>query len=148
MSRRFLSIAFTLNLVVAALWIGPAHAEFQPGIPPAVDPGTPVFGGLADPVPAEPAAMDPTGNTLRPIYDADLAAGGTSFWFDRILARPFSAAAGESTLMTRGRALYMYTHSPGTLGFAAGGTGANGGGGFAYRQPPTTGPARSLYTIS
>ena len=27
----------------------------SPGIPPAVDPGTPVFAGVADPVPAEPA---------------------------------------------------------------------------------------------
>ena len=148
MSRRLLPIALSINLVLAALWVGPARAEYQPGIPPAVDPGTPVFTGLANPVPAEPAAMDPTKNTLRSIYDTDLAAGGTSFWFDRILARPFSAAPGESTLMTRGRALYMYTHAPGTLGFAAGGTGANGGGGYAYRQPPTTGAPRSLYTIA
>jgi hypothetical protein len=148
MSRRLLPIAVSVNLVAAALWSGPASAEFQPGIPSAVDPGTPVFAGLADPVPAEPAAMDPTRNTLRAIYDADVAAGGESFWWDRILARPFSAGAGESTLMTRGRALYMYTHAPGTLGFAAGGTGANGGGGYAYRQPPTTGAPRSLYAIA
>ena len=148
MSRRSLPIAFCLTLVAALLWVAPASAGYQPGIPPEVDPGTPVFSGLADPVPAEPAALDPTKNTLRAIYEADLAAGGTSFWFDRILARPFAAAAGESTLFTRGRALYMYTHAPGTLGFAAGGTGANGGGGYAYRQPPTTGAPRSLYTIA
>jgi hypothetical protein len=111
------------------------------------DPGDPTFGGLADPVPAEPAAFDPAGNTLKAIYDADVAAGGTSYWFDRILARPFLNNS-DSTLLTRGRALYMYTHAPGTLGFAAGGTGANGGGGYAYRQPPTTGAPRSLYTIS
>jgi hypothetical protein len=50
--------------------------------------------------------------------------------------------------MTRGRALYMYTHNPSILGFAARGTGANGGGGYAYRQPPTTGAPVSLYTVS
>src|SRR5437762_1137931 len=47
-----------------------------------------------------------------------------------------------------GPALYMYTHNPTVLGFGAGGGGANGGGGYAYRQPPTTGAPRCLYTVS
>src|SRR2546425_2508426 len=41
----------------------------------------------------------------------------------------------------------MYSHSAAVLGFAAGGTGPNGGGGFAYRQPPTTASPQNLYTI-
>src|SRR6266516_4746711 len=100
---------------------GPARAS----IPPGVDPGSPTFTGLANPVPAEPGgAYDPTRSRLQAIFDADVAAGGTSYWFDRMLARPFSTATGETSLFTRGRALYMYTHTPGTLGFA---------GGYAYR---------------
>jgi hypothetical protein len=135
-------------ILVMSLAFGaaPANAVYQPGEPPNIDPGTPTFAGSANPVPTEPAAQDPTKNTLKAIYDADLAAGGTSFWFDRILARPF-LSNGDSALFTRGRALYMYTHNPRVLGFGAGGTGANGGGGYAYRQPPTTAAAQSLYTI-
>ena len=115
--------------------------------PPGVDPGTPPFTGLADPIPDQPAAFDPSRSTLQAIFNADVRAGGTSYWFDRILARPFSAAANENMLLTRGRALYMYTHNPGVLGFAGRGTGPNGGGGYAYRQPPTTGVG-NLYTIT
>ena len=139
--------ALVTSLAVIALGASPASAVYHPGEPPNIDPGTPVYRGLANPVPPEPAELDPTRSMLRDIYDADLAAGGTSFWFDRILERPFLNNA-DSTLFTRGRALYMYTHAPGTLGFAAGGTGPNGGGGYAYRQPPTTGAPRSLYTIA
>jgi hypothetical protein len=95
-----------------------AQAHYQPGEPPGVDPGTPPFVGLASPMPAEPAAFDPTRNQLQADFDADVAAGGTSYWFDRILARPFSNAPGETSLLTRGRALYMYTHNPPVLGFA------------------------------
>jgi hypothetical protein len=128
-----------------AYGLGPARAA-APGDPPGIDPGDPPFTGPANPVPAEPAAFDPTKSMLKAIYDADVAAGGTSYWFDRVLARPFLNNS-DSALFTRGRALYMYTHAPGVLGFGAGGQGANGGGGYAYRQPPTTGAPRSLYTI-
>ena len=128
-----------------ALAAGAAGAAV-PGEPPGIDPGEPTFTGSATPVPPEPASFQPGRGMLRAIYDADVAAGGTSYWFDRILARPY-LSADDSALMTRGRALYMYTHDPGVLGFAAGGGGANGGGGYAYRQPPTTGAPRSLYTI-
>jgi hypothetical protein len=124
--------------------VGPARmAAAQQG---DIDPGVPPFTGAANPMPAEPAAFDPAGSTLQAIFDADVAAGGRSYWFDRILARPFLNNA-DSTLFTRGRALYMYTHAPAVLGFGAGGTGPNGGGGYAYRQPPTTGAPRSLYTL-
>src|SRR5262249_276467 len=84
---------------------------------------------------------------LQAIFDAGVAGGGMSYWFDRILARPFSSGAGETSLYTRGRALYMYTHDPGVLGFAGRGQGANGGGGWAYRQPPAT-TVQNLYTIA
>jgi hypothetical protein len=131
-------------LASLAYGLGPARSAADP---PGIDPGDPPFTGLANPVPAEPAALDPAKNRLRAIYDADVAAGGTSYWFDRILARPFLNNS-DSTLFTRGRALYMYTHAPGVLGFGTGGQGPNGGGGYAYRQPPTTGTPRSLYTLS
>ena len=157
MSRRLLGTngarlrkgaALVLTFVVAfALSAGVARAHYQPGEPPAIDPGEPTFSGSANPIPAEPAAFDPSKSRLQAIFDADVAAGGTSYWFDRILERPF-LSNGDSTLMTRGRALYMYTHQPRTLGFGAGGTGANGGGGYAYRQPPTTASPQSLYTLA
>src|SRR5262249_39288235 len=111
-----------------ALSTGTAQAHYTPGEPPGQNPGDPVFVGSDTPIPAVPAANDPSRSTLQSIYDADIAAGGTSYWFDRILARPFLSNS-DSALMTRGRALYMYTHNPRTLGFGAGGTGANGGGG-------------------
>jgi hypothetical protein len=139
-SALLLSLVLLGGLLAGA---GPARAADDP---PGIDPGDPPYTGLTDPVPGEPAPFDPAKNTLQAIFDADVAAGGTSYWFDRILARPFLNNT-DSTLFTRGRALYMYTHAPGTLGFGAGGTGANGGGGYAYRQPPTTGTPRSLYTL-
>jgi len=119
------SLAVVASLLLSA---GTAQAHYQPGEPPAIDPGEPTWVGSATPMPAEPASYDPGKNMLQAIYDADIAAGGTSFWFDRILARPF-LSNGDSALMTRGRALYMYTHNARTIGFGAGGTGANGGGG-------------------
>src|SRR6185295_8394154 len=137
--RRMLTLTSSLVLCLAAATLPapPALAHYTPGIPAAVDPGTPNFTGSANPVPAEPASFDPTRNMLQAIFDADVAAGGTSYWFDRILARPF--LSGDSTaLYTRGRALYMDTHTPGTLGFA---------GGYAYRERPT-GASQNLYTLA
>jgi hypothetical protein len=115
-----------------------AYATYTPGLPPAADPGTPTFTGSANPVPAEPVAYDPAKNMMRAIVDAGPTTNG-NYWFDSILARPFSGAAGETTLFTRGRALYMYSHNPGTLGFA---------GGYAYRERPGTGANQNLYTVT
>lgn len=115
--------------------------------PPGIDPGVPPFTGAANPIPTPPASFDPSRSTMQAIFDKDVANGGTSYWFDRILARPFSSAANENQLLTRGRALYMYTHDPSQLGFAGRGQGANGGGGYAYRQPPTTNVV-NLYTVT
>ncbi|WP_157437143.1 LamG-like jellyroll fold domain-containing protein [Actinoplanes subtropicus] len=142
-----LCLALIGTLVLPAMPAGAAPAGgYHPGEPPAVDPGEPTFTGSATPIPPEPAGYQPRGSMLRAIYNADIAAGGESYWFDRILARPFLSNA-DSALMTRGRALYMYTHNPRVLGFGAGGGGANGGGGYAYRQPPTTAAPQSLYTV-
>jgi hypothetical protein len=124
-------------VVVLALASVPGLARYEPGLPPEVDPGTPVFAGAQSPVPAEPVAFDPGRSRLKAMYEADLAAGGTSFWFDRVLERPFLSNE-DSYLYTRGRSLYMYTHNPGPLGFA---------GGYAYRERPT-GANQNLYTIA
>src|SRR3954447_18389951 len=135
--RRGFAVAGVVTTLVLG---GVAKADYVPGEPPAVDPGTPVFAGLADPVPPEPVAYDPAKNMMQAVYDADSAAGGTSYWMDSILQRPFLNAAGETSLLTRGRALYMYNHTPGTLGFA---------GGYAYRErPSSTGAPQNLYTIA
>jgi hypothetical protein len=113
----------------------PALSAFEPGIPPKVDPGTPTYSGSSTPIAAEPVGFDPAKSMLERIYQADLAAGGESFWFDRMLERLAGGGAGGDTLFTRGRALYMYTHNAAVLGFAGRGTGANaGGGGAAYRE--------------
>ncbi len=136
-----------LTLVGSLLVPGTAQAGSEIADLSSPDPGQPVYTGDANPIPAEPAHFNPTAGRLRAIYHADVAAGGTSYWFDRVLARPFlNNSAGERTLMTRGRALYMYTHNPSVLGFAGQGTGPNGGGGYAYRQPPTTNVV-NLYTV-
>lgn len=144
--RRTLGPVLTAGLVVSVgVEVAPVRA--QEDIPPAVDPGTPVYVGSPDPVPAEPVAFDPTRNMLESIYAADQAAGGGSFWFDRMLERPAGGSGGNS-LYTKGSALYLYTHNPNVLGFAGQGTGANqGGGGFAYREAIAAG-VTNLYTVT
>jgi len=145
-ARRRLAPALVAGLVVS-LGAGLAPAQAQEDIPPDVDPGTPTYVGLDDPVPDTPVAFDPRINMLEAIYDADAAAGGGSFWLDRVLERP-AGGNGGNALYTKGRALYMYTHNPNTLGFAGQGTGANqGGGGFAYREAIATGNT-PLYTVT
>ena len=115
---------------------GPAAARsaFEPGIPPEVDPGTPIYSSSSTAIAGEPVGFDPARSMLERIYRADLEAGAESFWFDRMLERQAGGSGGDA-LYTRGRALYMYTHNPRVLGFAGQGTGANaGGGGAAYRE--------------
>src|SRR5262245_10287094 len=65
----------------------PVLAQYTPGIPAAVDPGTPTFSGSGTPVPAEPVAYNPATSYLQAIFNADVAAGGNSYWIDRTLAR-------------------------------------------------------------
>ncbi len=135
--RRVRTPAVVLAAVLSAsLLLGatPALSVYQPGMPAAVDPGTPTYEGEEDPVPPIPVGFDPTANMLEAIYEADQAAGGESYWVDRLLERPAGGSGGD-WLYTKGRALYMYTHDEDELGFAGSGTGANqGGGGFAYRE--------------
>ncbi|GIF18423.1 hypothetical protein Ate02nite_11530 [Paractinoplanes tereljensis] len=73
--------------------------------------GYPTFSGSA--IPAPPVAMT-TGNTMQAIYNAE--SGGTDFWMDRLLARVGNDPAG-TWLMSRGRAVFMKTHTPSVLGF-------------------------------
>src|SRR5688572_2752133 len=132
-----LIVIFMLQNAVAPT-LSSSLAQYTPGIPAAVDPGTPTFSGSGTPVPAEPVAYNPATSYLQAIYNSDVAAGGNSYWIDRVLARPFLSADNSGSLLTRGRALYMFTYSPGTLGFA---------GGYAYRERPT-GSSQSLYTMT
>src|SRR5689334_9916009 len=78
--------SFSIAILVALNTLTPAPkpalAQYTPGIPAAVDPGTPTFGGQANPVPAEPVAFNPATSMLQAIFNADVAAGGTSYWFD------------------------------------------------------------------
>ncbi len=143
--KRTLPAVFAAGLVLSSA-VAPASPASAPDIPPEVDPGTPTYVGSDDPVPDEPVEFDPTTNMLERIYEADRAAGGDSYWMDRILERPAGGSGGNS-LYTKGRALYMYTHNPNILGFAGQGTGANqGGGGFAYREAISAG-VTNLYTV-
>ncbi|GAA2855873.1 hypothetical protein GCM10010517_14110 [Streptosporangium fragile] len=93
-----------LLLVAGLLAAGaPAHADQTIGFP--------TFSGPA--VPAPPVSYTP-GDMMQAIYDAE--SSGTDFWMDRLLARSGDDPAGP-WLMTRGRALFMKTHTPGTIGF-------------------------------
>ncbi len=131
-SCRVLGLVMAVGLAFAQA----AQADYEPGMPPDIDPGTPSYGGSPAPVPPEPGTADPARSRLKTIYDADVEAGG-SYWFDRVLERPFLSNQ-DSYLYTRGRALYMYTHQRSLLGF---------GGGFAYRERPTTNN-QNLFTVA
>jgi hypothetical protein len=101
-----LAIALTTALTTTAAVTLPA-----PPVSAAQTIGYPTFNGPA--VPAPPVAMT-TGNTMQAIFDAE--SGGTDHWMDRLLARPGNDPAG-TWLMTRGRGVFMKTHTPATLGF-------------------------------
>lgn len=73
--------------------------------------GYPSFNGPSIPTP--PVGYS-TGNTMQSIYNAESA--GTDFWMDRLLGRPGNDPAG-TWLMTRGRGLFMTTHTPSVIGF-------------------------------
>ncbi|MEV1174284.1 discoidin domain-containing protein [Nonomuraea sp. NPDC049784] len=101
MRRVLLALLLVAGLLIAGL---PAQADQTIGYP--------TFNGPA--VPAPPGSYTP-GNTMQAIYNAE--SSGTDFWMDRLLARSGDDPAG-TWLMSRGRALFMKTHTPGTLGFA------------------------------
>ena len=101
--------ATIVALCAAALVAAPAPAAT--GSNDAI--GYPTFAGSDDPVPREPAKYRTEG-MMRAIYDAEKH--GTDFWMDRLLARRGDDPAGD-WLLTRGRALFMKTHDPETIGF-------------------------------
>jgi hypothetical protein len=104
---RVLASATAAGLVVSVMVsVTPASAAQTIGFP--------TFSGPA--VPQPPVGYN-TGSMMQTIYNAE--SGGTDFWIDRLLARPGSdpSDADGGILMTRGRALFMKTHSPSVLGF-------------------------------
>ncbi|WP_436534771.1 Ig-like domain-containing protein [Actinoplanes sp. HUAS TT8] len=113
---------------------------------PNADTPYPTFKGAADPVPDERTGYH-VRNQLQAIFDADVAAGAGSstdddFWIDRMLARTGNAPGGSNGdanqyLFSRGRAVFMKTHQPGTLGF---------GGEVAYIE--TIAGGQGAYTIT
>ncbi|MEU4832008.1 discoidin domain-containing protein [Streptosporangium sp. NPDC023615] len=107
--RRSMTVAATLCLAVSSLTVLAPEASADQPI------GYPAFTGPA--VPTPPVGYT-SGNMMQAIYDAE--SSGTNFWIDRLLARPGSdpSDADGGILMTRGRAFFMKTHTPGTLGFA------------------------------
>ncbi|MCC5574896.1 hypothetical protein IMZ11_04495 [Microtetraspora sp. AC03309] len=95
----------TALLLVAGLIVAGAPANATQTI------GFPTFSGPA--IPAPPGSYTP-GSMMQAIYDAE--SSGTDFWMDRLLARSGDDPAG-TWLMSRGRALFMKTHNPATIGF-------------------------------
>ncbi|MFD2796076.1 discoidin domain-containing protein [Promicromonospora vindobonensis] len=91
---------------------------YTDGLTDSLDIGDPVYRNL-DTV---EAALDPgvpyTADSMyQSIFDADVDAGGTDFYLDRVLG--VSGTAGNSVLQTRGRTLYLRGASSwNTMGFA------------------------------
>ncbi len=114
----------TVAAVGAAAVIGSSLLVTTPAYADNADIGYPTFTGSATPVPSTGVTYTP-GNQLQKIYDADIAGGaGVSpakdFWIDGMLARTGTAGSFDDTnqwLFSRGRAAFMKTHTPGTLGF-------------------------------
>jgi hypothetical protein len=112
--------AAAAGLLLTSLISTPAHAAPNAGTP------YPAFTGSSAPVPDEGTGYH-VRNQLQAIFDADVAAGAGStsdkdFWIDRMLARTGNAPGGSNGdanqyLFSRGRAVFMKTHQPGTLGF-------------------------------
>lgn len=101
--RRWLALALTVVLAGSVSVSETAVAAQTIGFP--------AFNGPSIP---QPPVGYTTGNMMQTIYDAE--SGGTDFWMDRLLARPGNDPAG-TWLMTRGRALFMKTHTPSVIGF-------------------------------
>ncbi|MDI1461390.1 discoidin domain-containing protein [Catellatospora sp. KI3] len=107
------SLAVGLCAVLAA---GVGAVQAQSPAMAAQTIGYPTFSGPA--VPAAPVGYS-TGNMMQAVYNAE--SSGTDFWLDRMLGRSGGSDPSDADggiLMTRGRALFMKVHTPGTLGFA------------------------------
>lgn len=116
----------TVTLAAAATGLTGAIIAAPAASAPNADVGYPVFSGSATPVPDERTGYD-TRNQLQAIFDADVAAGAGSsvdndFWIDKMLARTGNTPGGSNGdanqwLFSRGKAVFMKTHQPATLGF-------------------------------
>ncbi|KRF03300.1 hypothetical protein ASG89_22910 [Paenibacillus sp. Soil766] len=104
--------------MVCSMLLNGTVTVFADSVPNNNDPGMPVFTNSAGGpvVPAEPAAYNASRSMMQDMFKADLAAGGTSYWMDRLLARRGNDPAG-TYMMSRGKALYMYGHSASVIGF-------------------------------
>ena len=111
---KVLSVLLSLFLVCSML-IVPQTTVYAGMSPEGY--GLPSFTGTGA-VP-EPTAFI-NNNMMQSIYDADMAAGGTSFWMDRMLARPGndpSTADNQGNMLSKGRSIWMGWHDPSKLGF-------------------------------
>ncbi len=142
-SKKVLSIALSLVLIAALMaGIMPSAAAYtlEPSGPHVLSIGNPPYNADSVTRAAEALALDSAysaGNMMKAQFDADIAAGGTSFYMDRLLARTGSSTSNGNNLpFTRGRALYMTGHTPGTMGWL---------GNTSYMRP--TGP-NNLFSIS
>jgi hypothetical protein len=103
----------------------PAAADEAPLAKPNAGIGYPTFAGSDNPVPGLISDQSVHGQ-LQKEFEADLENGAgkdtdTDFWMDKMLVRTgTTGGSGETNqyLFSRGRAAYMFTHQPGTLGFA------------------------------
>ncbi|GIF23773.1 hypothetical protein BJ973_004384 [Actinoplanes tereljensis] len=137
---RFAPIGIVATVLATFLLPPAAHAA------PTADTPYPTFKGDTDPVPAEGTGYH-VRNQLQAIFDADVAAGAGSgtdkdFWFDKLLARTGNLPGGSNGdanqyLFSRGKAVFMKTHSPGVLGF---------GGEVAYIESISGG--QGAYTVT
>lgn len=101
-----------LALALTTVLLGTAAVALTPTAASAAQTiGYPTFSGSA--IPNPPVGLT-TGSTMQAIYDAE--SGGTDFWMDRLLSRSGDDPAG-TWLMSRGRAVFMKTHTPSVLGF-------------------------------
>lgn len=121
----------TAALVAGMVTIPAAHADshvlpgnesdigvYTDGTSDVMDIGDPVYTNLAQVEAALAHGLPYTaGNMHQSIFEADLAAGGTDYYLDRILG--VTGTQTNSVLQTRGRTLYMRGNSTWTqMGFA------------------------------
>ncbi len=124
--RRRVVLATTLSAALTAtMCAAPAAADEAPLAKPNAGIGYPTFAGSDNPVPGLISDQSIHGR-LQKEFEADLENGAgkdtdTDFWMDKMLVRTgTTGGSGETNqyLFSRGRAAYMFTHQPGTLGFA------------------------------
>ena len=125
--------------LLAALVIGGAAATrgrtTSPGVPPKVDPTRPTFAGDANPVPAEPSSPLPDHDTLERIFEADVAAGGTSLLVRSRARAPVPVQQRLLPLHARARAVHV--HAPGRARWGSPAAGPTGSARPAPTRPCT-----------